>query len=50
MLFGNLLAILKPPTNAKPGELEKAPIGRSVGMAIVGFVAAAWALASLLKG
>lgn len=50
MLFGNLLAIVRPPAEAKPGELEKAPVGRSVGMALVGFIAAAWALASLIKG
>jgi hypothetical protein len=50
MAFGNLLAIFRPPANRKEGELEKAPVGRSVGMASVGLLAAIWALASLLKG
>jgi hypothetical protein len=50
MVFGNLLAIVKPRTNAKPGELERAPLGRSVGMALIGGIAFIWALASLVKG
>jgi hypothetical protein len=31
-------------------ELERAPIGRSVVMAVVGGIAAVWALASLIGG
>jgi len=50
MVFGNVLAIFRPPASHKPGELAHAPKGRSLGMAGIGFVAAAWALASLIKG
>jgi hypothetical protein len=50
MTLGNVMAIVRPPANRKEGELERAPIGRSIGMAALGFVAAIWALASLLTG
>jgi hypothetical protein len=48
MLVGNGLALLRPPEKPKEGELERAPIGRSVAMMAIGFVAAVWALASLV--
>jgi hypothetical protein len=44
------MAIVRPPKETKAGELTRAPIARSLGMALLGFVAAIWALASLLKG
>jgi len=50
LLVGNVLAILRPPGRPEEGALERAPIGRSVAMAVVGLVAAVWALASLLTG
>jgi hypothetical protein len=50
MALGNILAIVRPPAHRKEGELTKAPVGRSVGMAALGLLAAVWALASLLKG
>jgi hypothetical protein len=50
MAFGNILAIVRPPANRKEGDLAKAPVGRSIGMAALGLLAAIWALASLLKG
>jgi hypothetical protein len=51
LFAGNLLAIVKPPPRpAQEGDLERAPIARSVVMAVVGFVAAAWSLASLVTG
>jgi hypothetical protein len=50
MLLGNVMAIIRPPKETKEGELARAPIGRSLGMAALGFVAAIWALASLIKG
>jgi hypothetical protein len=50
MLLGNVMAIVRPPKNRQDGELARAPIGRSLGMAALGFVAAIWALATLLKG
>jgi len=46
---GNLLAIVRPPERPKSGELARAPVRRSVTMAVVGLVAAVWALASLLN-
>ena len=55
MCVGNVLAIVRPPiaTN-KPkqasDDLDRAPIARTVTMAIIGGVAAAWALVSLLSG
>lgn len=48
MLVGNGLALLRPPEKPKEGELERAPIGRSVAMMAIGLVAAVWALASLV--
>lgn len=49
LFVGNVLAVVRPP-ESKRGEhdLEKAPPARSLGMALVGLVAAVWALASLL--
>lgn len=45
---GNVMAIVRPPVSAKEGDLERAPVARSVGMAILGFLVAAWGLASLI--
>ena len=50
MAFGNILAIVRPPAKSKPGELSRAPRGRSLTMAAVGLVAALWAAVSLVKG
>ena len=50
LFVGNLLAVVKPPTEAEEGSLERAPIGRSVVYAGIGLVAAIWALASLISG
>ncbi|MCB1017117.1 MAG: hypothetical protein KDB10_18665 [Acidimicrobiales bacterium] len=50
LCVGNVLALVRPPEAPKEGELERAPIGRSVVMAVVGGVAAVWALASLAGG
>jgi len=49
LFVGNLLALIKPPPRAKPGELARAPKGRSLLMALIGFVAAVWALGSLVS-
>lgn len=48
MFVGFGLAIVRPPEQRREGELERAPVGRSLTMAGVGLVAAIWALASLL--
>jgi hypothetical protein len=50
LLVGNVLALVKPPSQPKHGELARAPVARSVTMAVVGAVAAIWALASLIAG
>ena len=50
LLVGNLLALIKPPPQAKEGELERAPVARSLVMAMIGLVAAIWAIASLIAG
>ncbi len=51
LLVGNVAAIVRPPDAPKEeGSLERAPITRSVVLAAVGFVAALWALASLISG
>ena len=50
LAVGNVLALIKPPPTAKAeGDLAKAPVARSVLMAAVGALAAAWSLASLIR-
>jgi hypothetical protein len=50
LAVGNALALVRPPRDSRPGELARAPIGRSVVMLVIGLIAALWALASLLSG
>ena len=51
LLIGNVAAIVRPPDGPRDeGALERAPVARSVVMALVGLVAAVWALASLIVG
>jgi len=50
LFVGNGLAIVRPPTRRNDGDLERAPVVRSAFMALVGLVAAVWALASLVSG
>ena len=51
LFVGNLLAIVKPPERQlDDANLERAPVMRSAVFAGIGFVAALWALASLLSG
>ena len=50
LAFGNIMAVVRPPQSKRnEDDLERAPVARSVGMAVVGLVAAVWALASLVK-
>lgn len=51
LVAGNVAAIVRPPPREgrKEGDLDRAPVARSVVMAVVGLVAALWALASLLS-
>ena len=46
LFVGNMLAVVKPRAETKEGELEQAPVARSVVMGLVGLVAAVWAAAS----
>ena len=51
MSVGYVLAVVRPPATPREAtDLQRAPIGRSITMAIVGLVAALWALASLIRG
>ena len=51
LFIGNLAAVIRPPERPREaGALERAPVARSVGMALIGLVAAIWALASLISG
>lgn len=49
LLAGNVLALIRPPRAAKPGQLERPPLARTVTMMAVGAVATVWALASLIR-
>ena len=48
MAVGSILALVRPPDALDEGDLEQAPVGRSLLFAAVGIVAALWALGSLL--
>lgn len=50
MVVGNLAAVVRPRPQAtrRKGELERAPVARSMVMVVVGLVAGLWALISLL--
>jgi len=50
LFVGNIAAIVRPPERATrdEGSLERAPVTRSLVMAVVGLVAALWAVASLV--
>lgn len=51
LFVGNLLAIIKPPEKQLDDtNLERAPVMRSAIFAGIGFIAALWALASLVSG
>lgn len=47
LVVGNALALLRPPPRPKEGELDRAPVARTVVMIAAGLVAAIWALATL---
>ncbi len=49
LVVGNVLALVRPPERPRDGELTRAPVGRSLGMAILGGLAVIWALATLLS-
>jgi hypothetical protein len=49
LVVGNVLALVRPPPEAKDGDLNRAPRGRTIVMAVVGFVAAVWAIGTLVN-
>ena len=51
LLVGNVAAIVRPPDEPREeSALRQAPVLRSALMAAVGFIAALWALASVISG
>jgi hypothetical protein len=51
LAVGNLLAVVRPPDNPRDdGDLERAPVRRSLTMAALGAVVAVWAAVSLISG
>jgi len=50
MAAGSVMALVRPPENRKEGDLESAPVARSVFMAVLGGLAALWAVATLIAG
>jgi hypothetical protein len=49
MAVGSVLALVRPPEARQDGDLEQAPVVRSLAFAAVGIVASLWAVASLLS-
>lgn len=51
LFAGNVAALVRPPERRQQqgGDLQQAPVARSLGMAAIGLVAAVWALASLFS-
>jgi hypothetical protein len=50
MAVGSILALVRPPEVRSEGDLERAPLGRSLAFAVIGLIGAVWALASLVSG
>ena len=50
LAVGNVMALVRPNPEPKDGDLTRAPVGRTLVMALAGAVAAIWAFASLLSG
>ena len=50
LLVGNVAAMARPRRSGQNGETVRAPLWRAIPLALVGLVAAVWALATLLAG
>lgn len=51
MVLGNLAAVLRPPERPRQeGDLERAPLARSLTFVGVGLIASVWAIGSLIAG
>lgn len=48
LVVGNGLALLRPPEVREEGALERAPLVRSAIQILIGALAAAWAVATLI--
>jgi hypothetical protein len=48
LFAGTALALLRPPRQTAEGQLDRAPLGRSLVQIVIGLVATIWALATLL--
>ena len=48
MAVGSIAALVRPPQDRPAGDLEQAPIARSLTFAAIGLVGAIWAFASLV--
>ncbi len=49
MVVGPLYALVRPPQTPDGEEPRTVPIGRTMGMVVVGLIAAVWGLASLIS-
>ena len=49
MAVGSGLALVRPPEARQEGDLDRAPVARSLVFAAVGLMASIWALASLVS-
>jgi hypothetical protein len=49
MAVGSVLALVRPPEARQEGDLDRAPVARSLVFAAVGLMASIWALASLVS-
>ena len=47
LVIGNVLALVRPSSAPKDGDLTRATVGRSLVMIAIGLIAAIWALATL---
>lgn len=51
LFVGNVLAVVRPPERQlDESNLDAAPVARSLAFAVIGLVAALWAIATLLAG
>ena len=51
LFVGNVMAVVRPPERqVDDANLERAPVMRSLTFAVIGLVAALWALGSLVAG
>ncbi len=48
MLVGPFLALVRPRTEVREGELDRPPLGRSLAFMAIGLVGVVWALATIV--